>query len=180
MRQPEDLALMTVARRRRWRQCTRCNHMIELGEGCHHITCKCSFEFCYVCGAPWEKVPGQRSRQTCESNRTTCMSWCRLHQDCCHSRRAPTSPAAGKCELFDTTPVRDDPEPVQEDPEPAGLPHWVPLYVRPVYKTELCMYFPTGTCQRGARCWFAHDADEVREPYFLGSVPRGAADTDSD
>ncbi|EFN60020.1 hypothetical protein CHLNCDRAFT_11046, partial [Chlorella variabilis] len=52
LRQPEDLALLSVAQRRRWQQCGKCKHMIELGEGCRHITCKCGYEFCYSCGKP--------------------------------------------------------------------------------------------------------------------------------
>jgi len=69
MRQPEDVALLYTAQRHRWRQCEQCKHMIELGEGCRHMTCKCGYEFCYTCGRPWWKVPPSGSEQgqrTCE------------------------------------------------------------------------------------------------------------------
>lgn len=36
-----------------WQRCYRCRAMIELTVGCRHITCKCSAEFCYVCGLKW-------------------------------------------------------------------------------------------------------------------------------
>ncbi|XAR59783.1 Ubiquitin--protein ligase [Bertholletia excelsa] len=51
---PEDLKLKTLADRNLWRQCVKCNHMIELAAGCFHMTCRCGFEFCYTCGAEWK------------------------------------------------------------------------------------------------------------------------------
>ncbi|GAB4815539.1 hypothetical protein N2152v2_002585 [Parachlorella kessleri] len=54
-RQPEDLAVLREAQRRRWCRCAQCRHMIELGEGCRHMTCKCGYEFWYACGKPWQK-----------------------------------------------------------------------------------------------------------------------------
>ncbi|RDY09338.1 putative E3 ubiquitin-protein ligase rbrA, partial [Mucuna pruriens] len=50
----EDLKLKFLASRSLWRQCVKCNHMIELAEGCYHMTCRCGFEFCYNCGAEWK------------------------------------------------------------------------------------------------------------------------------
>ncbi|KAK1283498.1 hypothetical protein QJS10_CPB21g01148 [Acorus calamus] len=50
----EDAKLKSLARQNRWRQCLKCNHMIELAEGCYHMTCKCGYEFCYTCGAEWK------------------------------------------------------------------------------------------------------------------------------
>lgn len=29
--------------------------MVEKVEGCNHITCKCKYEFCYLCGGAWNK-----------------------------------------------------------------------------------------------------------------------------
>ena len=64
-REPGDMALMTEARRRCWQRCGGCKQFIELMEGCNHITCTCGFEFCYTCGKPWKKIPGQHSKATC-------------------------------------------------------------------------------------------------------------------
>ncbi|GAB4815538.1 hypothetical protein N2152v2_002584 [Parachlorella kessleri] len=172
-RQPEDLAVLREAERRRWRRCAQCRHMIELGEGCRHMTCKCGYEFCYICGKPWTKVLGQRSRQGCT------------------------------CDLFDTTAVQGEPERLDESPgrerdavrqqnwlellgvapvflagrgeAASGVPEWVPGHIRPCYKTKLCMYYHGGRCRRGQRCWFAHGARELRRYSRSGSVPHGAA-----
>ncbi|XP_059315102.1 E3 ubiquitin-protein ligase RSL1-like [Lycium ferocissimum] len=51
---PEDVKLKTLAATNLWRQCVKCNHMIELAAGCYHMTCRCGYEFCYTCGAPWK------------------------------------------------------------------------------------------------------------------------------
>ncbi|KAF7823444.1 ATP-dependent RNA helicase DEAH11, chloroplastic isoform A [Senna tora] len=50
----DDLKLKSLASRSLWRQCVKCNHMIELAEGCYHMTCRCGYEFCYNCGAEWK------------------------------------------------------------------------------------------------------------------------------
>lgn len=36
----EDVKLKSLASRNLWRQCIKCNHMIELSEGCYHMTCR--------------------------------------------------------------------------------------------------------------------------------------------
>ncbi|KAJ9188898.1 hypothetical protein P3X46_000253 [Hevea brasiliensis] len=50
----EDAMLDSLAKKKLWRQCVNCSHMVELAEGCYHITCRCGYEFCYTCGAPWK------------------------------------------------------------------------------------------------------------------------------
>lgn len=39
----EDAKLKSLAVKKLWRQCIKCSHMIELAEGCYHITCRYSF-----------------------------------------------------------------------------------------------------------------------------------------
>ncbi|CAK9143211.1 unnamed protein product [Ilex paraguariensis] len=51
---PEDVKLKTLAANNLWRQCVKCNHMIELATGCFHMTCRCGYEFCYTCGDEWK------------------------------------------------------------------------------------------------------------------------------
>ncbi|XP_073063077.1 E3 ubiquitin-protein ligase RSL1 isoform X2 [Primulina eburnea] len=51
--QPEEVKLKNLAATNMWRQCVKCNHMIELAAGCYHMTCRCGYEFCYTCGAEW-------------------------------------------------------------------------------------------------------------------------------
>ncbi|KAE9461210.1 hypothetical protein C3L33_06890, partial [Rhododendron williamsianum] len=36
----EDAKLKSLARKNLWRQCVKCSHMVELTEGCNHITCR--------------------------------------------------------------------------------------------------------------------------------------------
>ncbi|OVA18153.1 zinc finger protein [Macleaya cordata] len=50
----EEAKLKFLASEKLWRQCVKCNHMIELAEGCYHMTCRCGYEFCYTCGAEWK------------------------------------------------------------------------------------------------------------------------------
>ncbi|XP_021889756.1 uncharacterized protein LOC110808542, partial [Carica papaya] len=42
-----DAMLKSLAKQKLWRQCVKCSHMVELSEGCYHITCRCGYEFCY-------------------------------------------------------------------------------------------------------------------------------------
>jgi len=47
--QSEDAKLKSLAKAKRWPQCVKCSHMVELAEGCYHITCRyflySSFQF---------------------------------------------------------------------------------------------------------------------------------------
>jgi hypothetical protein len=41
-----------------WRRCYKCRNLVELTQGCSHITCRCKAQFCYICGAVWDPVVG--------------------------------------------------------------------------------------------------------------------------
>lgn len=41
-------------KRQGWQRCPSCHHLVEKAEGCHHITCICSQQFCYLCAVPWK------------------------------------------------------------------------------------------------------------------------------
>lgn len=41
----EDLKLHSLAKQNLWRQCVKCKHMIELAEGCFHMTCR--YRYCF-------------------------------------------------------------------------------------------------------------------------------------
>ncbi|KAI0470069.1 hypothetical protein GGR56DRAFT_684038 [Xylariaceae sp. FL0804] len=47
--------VLQLAQEERWQRCPRCFTMIELHTGCFHMTCKCGFQFCYLCVAPWKR-----------------------------------------------------------------------------------------------------------------------------
>lgn len=49
-----DTQLADLAEKQAWKQCPRCQHMVELDTGCNHITCRCAHEFCYKCLSPWD------------------------------------------------------------------------------------------------------------------------------
>ncbi|KAF9870079.1 ibr domain-containing protein [Colletotrichum karsti] len=37
-----------------WQRCYKCSHMIQLEEGCNHMTCQCGAQFCMICGVKWK------------------------------------------------------------------------------------------------------------------------------
>ncbi|KAH7032629.1 uncharacterized protein B0I36DRAFT_286721 [Microdochium trichocladiopsis] len=54
---PNDDALQSVielARQQGWQRCQQCWSMVDLSMGCNHMSCRCGFQFCYVCGAEWK------------------------------------------------------------------------------------------------------------------------------
>ncbi|KAL9300651.1 putative IBR domain, E3 ubiquitin ligase RBR family [Arabidopsis thaliana] len=61
----DDIKLKLLANENMWRQCVMCRHLIELSDGCNHMTCRCGYQFCYGCGIEWKK------------NQDTCPSGCR-------------------------------------------------------------------------------------------------------
>ncbi|XP_044496888.1 uncharacterized protein LOC123219173 [Mangifera indica] len=60
-RDASDITLHRLAQNKRWRRCQQCRRMIELTQGCYHMTCWCGHEFCYSCGAEYRD-----SQQTCQ------------------------------------------------------------------------------------------------------------------
>ncbi|KAG8934215.1 hypothetical protein FRC02_010385 [Tulasnella sp. 418] len=59
-RASEDQVVIELARSERWRRCPSCQVVIELSQGCNHMTCICKHEFCHRCGAAWN---GKCTRQ---------------------------------------------------------------------------------------------------------------------
>jgi len=54
---PQDPAIKELeaqAEKEGWRRCYSCNALVELKEGCNHMTCRCTAEFCMVCGVKWK------------------------------------------------------------------------------------------------------------------------------
>ncbi|KAJ9213254.1 hypothetical protein DTO166G4_5061 [Paecilomyces variotii] len=43
-----------VAKEKGWQRCHSCSAMVELKEGCNHMTCRCTAEFCMICGSKWK------------------------------------------------------------------------------------------------------------------------------
>ncbi|KAI0459343.1 hypothetical protein F5B21DRAFT_511446 [Xylaria acuta] len=45
---------LKVAKEAGWKRCFNCQAMVELKEGCNHMTCRCGAQFCMICGAKWK------------------------------------------------------------------------------------------------------------------------------
>ena len=50
-------ALQALAICEGWQTCPGCNIVVELNQGCNHITCRCQTQFCYLCAALWKTCP---------------------------------------------------------------------------------------------------------------------------
>ncbi|KAG9701962.1 hypothetical protein KCU69_g6993, partial [Aureobasidium melanogenum] len=51
---PETKRLVDLAREKGWQRCYNCKAMVELKEGCNHMTCRCGSDFCMLCASPWK------------------------------------------------------------------------------------------------------------------------------
>ncbi|EQC35974.1 hypothetical protein SDRG_06716 [Saprolegnia diclina VS20] len=49
-----DASLNALGAREGWQRCPHCRRMVELVDGCNHMTCICRTEFCYVCAGRWK------------------------------------------------------------------------------------------------------------------------------
>jgi hypothetical protein len=59
------LEVKALARSENWQTCPGCNAIIELDQGCHHMTCRCRTEFCYVCAARWKNCTCPQWEEAC-------------------------------------------------------------------------------------------------------------------
>jgi hypothetical protein len=50
----QTLALKSLASEMGWQTCPGCHAVVELQQGCYHMTCRCSTQFCYLCAAQWK------------------------------------------------------------------------------------------------------------------------------
>lgn len=50
----ETKRFVEVAKAEGWQRCFNCSAMVELREGCNHMTCRCRAEFCMICGLQWK------------------------------------------------------------------------------------------------------------------------------
>ncbi|KAG9228283.1 hypothetical protein BJ875DRAFT_252408 [Amylocarpus encephaloides] len=51
-------AVLKMGEKYGWKRCYKCRNLVELSQGCSHITCRCKAQFCYICGAVWDGVIG--------------------------------------------------------------------------------------------------------------------------
>ncbi|KZP22010.1 hypothetical protein FIBSPDRAFT_787821 [Athelia psychrophila] len=124
-RSAEDLLLLRLAKKEKWRRCNKCKRFIELKSGCNHMTCKCGGHFCFKCGADWDTKAYRCTRGA------GCQLWedddQLLDEDQRGDVARPILPAAPRV-----------PAPVLAPAPPAAHQH-VPLYMRdppPRYENE--------------------------------------------
>lgn len=58
---PSDVELdqvLQIGEKSGWRRCYKCRTLVELTQGCTHMTCRCKAQFCYICGAVWDPAVG--------------------------------------------------------------------------------------------------------------------------
>lgn len=49
-----DMNLTNIlAEQEGWKRCSQCNALVEHREACQHMTCRCGYQFCYVCNRRW-------------------------------------------------------------------------------------------------------------------------------
>lgn len=46
--------LEAMAKENGWQRCYNCSSIVELKDGCNHMTCRCKAEFCMRCAAKWK------------------------------------------------------------------------------------------------------------------------------
>ncbi|MCJ1313529.1 hypothetical protein MMC25_007208 [Agyrium rufum] len=51
---PATREFVEIAKQKGWQRCFNCGSMVELKEGCNHMTCRCQAEFCMICGLQWK------------------------------------------------------------------------------------------------------------------------------
>ncbi|KAH8662281.1 hypothetical protein BX600DRAFT_481832 [Xylariales sp. PMI_506] len=51
-------AVLKIGEASGWRRCYKCRNLVELTQGCSHMTCRCKAQFCYVCGGVWDATVG--------------------------------------------------------------------------------------------------------------------------
>lgn len=49
----DDKKFVEFVRGKKYKQCSQCKFWVEKNEGCDHMTCRCSYQFCYVCGGKY-------------------------------------------------------------------------------------------------------------------------------
>jgi hypothetical protein len=70
---PEILKLVEEGKKSGWQSCYNCRAMIELKEGCNHMTCRCTAQFCMLCGQKWKTCdcPWFNYTRTSDADRLT-------------------------------------------------------------------------------------------------------------
>ncbi|OIW26173.1 hypothetical protein CONLIGDRAFT_684697 [Coniochaeta ligniaria NRRL 30616] len=138
-RDPDMEAVLQTIEAHGYQFCARCNAVVERIDGCNHITCRCGYQFCYMCGTRWKECscPGYGGMRRQRADRP------RLEQAVRGQITTATQPAADG--------------PVAQ-PRPTVAPARQPRYGDPAYELALLMPQDDGTRER----WEREDAEARR------------------
>ena len=145
----ETGALQGLLEQNKWQRCPNCRAVVELNQGCYHITCRCRSQFCYLCSAPWK---------TCN-----CRQWDERMLVAEAERRVD---AQVRLRAVQPQPVQ--PQPVQPQPRPAA----VPVTAAPLPLPEFL--FPDLHRQLGSNNRVADASNEPRQLVGSSSHPSSA------
>jgi len=59
----EDRLTLKFMKGKKYKQCGKCKFWVEKNQGCDHMTCRCSYQFCYKCGGKYMACECQRSKR---------------------------------------------------------------------------------------------------------------------
>jgi len=45
---------LVLGQSRGWQRCPGCRQLVERNDGCYHMSCRCGYQFCYLCAAQWK------------------------------------------------------------------------------------------------------------------------------
>ena len=72
---PKDTEMMKAkkyAETEGYRPCGKCGEYIKRNGGCNHMTCRCGYQFCYICNREWSKGC-YRDNYQCNNSRLSAM-----------------------------------------------------------------------------------------------------------
>ncbi|KAH7446530.1 hypothetical protein KP509_01G060900 [Ceratopteris richardii] len=152
LRNAQDAKLQQLAMKQRWQRCGKCSRMIELAEGCYHMTCWCGYQFCYLCGEPWKN-----DKQSCK---------CRLWDEDYLLEGPLTESDSDEWEgsvdgSDDLAADYEDWQDLVDLNTRVLVDTRIPIIHDRYYKTKLCRYWERG-CYMGEDCRFAHGEAELR------------------
>ncbi|CAF4013018.1 unnamed protein product [Rotaria magnacalcarata] len=120
----ETSAVLAVADQAGWSRCYQCRALVELTQGCYHMTCRCHAEFCYLCKKPWKncscpqwnerllvtearirsaRIPALQMRQTnngrqADEHVQRMVDQLRANYECRHTNQWEYTAGGGRCE----------------------------------------------------------------------------------
>ncbi|KAL1635009.1 hypothetical protein SLS58_010461 [Diplodia intermedia] len=145
----EAHAFAEMAKESGWQKCYNCKAMVELKEGCNHMTCRCTAQFCMLCGARWK---------TCE-----CPWFNYQHlddEDRLQNMRVPEPYIVVERDRPDAAVVPPPPRPLQNAARPDQYAVPAPRLNHPVYAAA---QEDRPATARTARTFYAPDRDLERE-----------------